>query len=135
MFGTVDSSLAHDTMTSAEEQISICIRTMMKCVEGVTVHGDGHTRGKHGVFIEDMPVGVVVRSRHGERYDAQDVSTPSFLYTLESSIRTELPMKQVRNDEENGDGEVHLMGAPTIGDEGRVGTVTIWIMETPTLFN
>jgi hypothetical protein len=59
-FSMMDSSLAHETTTSTEEQISICIRKMLKSIESVTVHSNGHTRGKHGVFIEDMPVGVVV---------------------------------------------------------------------------
>jgi hypothetical protein len=51
---------AHETTTSAEEQISIYIRKSMERIKGITVYGGRDTRRKGRVFVKHMSVGIMV---------------------------------------------------------------------------
>jgi hypothetical protein len=55
-------------LTCTEEKASVHIGQTLKCIEDITVHSSRNAREERWIFVEDMPVGVVV-----QRHDTQKI--------------------------------------------------------------
>jgi hypothetical protein len=77
-----DHRPAHKAPTHTEEQIGICIRQTTKNIKGITIYSNRDVRGESRVFVEYMPVGVVVH-RHNKRYS--NTFPASSFYTFDPS--------------------------------------------------
>jgi hypothetical protein len=108
LLGTMHSRSARKAPTCTKEQVSISVGESAKSIEGITVHSDRNTREEKRIFIEDMPVDVVVQ-RH---------NTTLFELTLRPFIR----LAQTKN--------YHHQNIRTINKANGVKRMNVGLMKT-----